>query len=250
MALSWSFRRQALYYGVALIVAVIVLLAGWKVFFTHVPTCSDGVKNGTELGVDCGGVCAPLCKDTARAPSVLWARSFQSAPSTYTAAAYLRNNNPGAGARSVRYSFRLLDSDNLLIVEREGVIDLPPITIIPIVEPNISAGNRTPVHTSFSFSDVPVWNKVTEELPVLHVIEQNLSSDASRLAVQVVNDSVQDTAHIVVEAVLFDSEGVARGASKTIVASLPHKSSQPIIFTWPGGIPDIVRAEITTIPSF
>ena len=26
------------------------------------PTCSDGIQNGTETGIDCGGTCATLVK--------------------------------------------------------------------------------------------------------------------------------------------------------------------------------------------
>ncbi|MBL0025176.1 MAG: hypothetical protein IPO98_09280 [Saprospiraceae bacterium] len=27
----------------------------WWIFCTHVLTCSDGIKNGNETGIDCGG---------------------------------------------------------------------------------------------------------------------------------------------------------------------------------------------------
>ncbi|HVV39419.1 MAG TPA: hypothetical protein VHD31_03840 [Candidatus Paceibacterota bacterium] len=250
MAMSWSFRRKALYYGVAIIVAIIVALAVWKVFFTHTPTCSDGIMNGTELGIDCGGACSLICSNTAIAPKVQWARAFSIASSTYTAAAYIQNLNAGAGARNVRYSFQLFDDKNVLVVEKTGIVDLPPVRNVPIIESNINVGNREVARTLFSFSDTPVWIKVTTKQPTLELTQQTLSDDGSRLSAMLVNDSLNDVARVTVAAVLFDSQGVARAASKTIIAPLPRKSSKSIYFTWPGGIPDVVRAEMTILPSF
>jgi len=248
--MSWSFRRKALYYAVAIIVALIVLLAVWKIFFTRTPTCSDGIQNGTELGVDCGGACALICAEDAQAPKVLWARSFSVASSTYTAAAYIENENPGAGAHNVRYSFQLFDSDNLLVVEKTGTTDLPPVRNIPIVEPNINVGTRTVARTLFSFSDTPVWSKAAAQQPTLELVQQNLAADGSSLSAVLQNNSLQDVARVAVVAILFDAQGTARAASKTVVAPLPHKSSKSVYFTWPGGIPNVVRAEMITLPSF
>ncbi|HWB34060.1 MAG TPA: hypothetical protein VG753_01950 [Candidatus Paceibacterota bacterium] len=251
MALKWSARRQLLYYGVAFVVLAIVLIAVWETFFTHTPNCFDGVMNGTELGVDCGGACALVCPDDVKPAQVLWARSFSLASSsTYTAAAYIENNNTGAGAKAVHYAFQLFDENNILVVERDGVMDLPPVRTIPIIETGIQAGSRGVARTTFSFSETPSWSTVTEELPSIRLLQENLSADGSRLSVQVENDSAIDASQVVVEAVLFDAQGVARGASKTLLASVPHKSSKSVVFTWPGGIPGIVRAELTVLPSF
>ncbi len=247
--MSWSFRRKALYYAVAGIVVIIVALAVWKIFFTRTPTCFDGIQNGTELGVDCGGTCALLCADTAQAPKVLWARSFETASSTYTAAAYVENLNQGAGAAAVQYSFQLFDADNVLVIEKDGTTDLPAVQDIPIVEPNINVGNRVVAHTIFTFSQAPVWNKVTGPQPQLQLAEQTLSPDSSQLSATLENGSVQAAGKVTVAAVLFDAQGVARAASKTAIASLPGKSSKPVYFTWPGGVPGVVKAEMDILPS-
>ncbi len=49
---------------------------------------------------------------------------------------------------------------------------------------------------------------------------------------------------------LFDSAGVARAASKATVAKINHRSSAEVTFTWPQEFPDIIRAEVTVLPSF
>ena len=57
---SWSSERKSVY---ALIMLVIVLaligVPSYFLFYTP-PSCTDGVKNGTEQGIDCGGSCTKL----------------------------------------------------------------------------------------------------------------------------------------------------------------------------------------------
>jgi len=249
--LAWGTRRKFLYTAVGVVVLFVLIITVWAVFFTSAPTCFDGTQNAGEAGVDCGGACALLCEDQSKAPVVLWSRSFEHSPNTYIAAAYIQNNNVGAGAREVSYTFQLLDKDNILVTERTGVIDLPPVVTIPIIETNIDIGNRDVARTLFSFSERPVWRKVSpEEFKEVRVSAQDLNSDASRLSVKVMNDGLESSGRLVVTAVLFDTNNVARSASQSILDSVDRKSSQDVVFTWPGGVPNIVRAEITVLPSF
>jgi hypothetical protein len=245
MALTWSGRRKALYTSVVSLLAFLVAIFVYQSFFTAPPLCTDGKQNGDEHGVDCGGSCSLVCPAEARPPVVSWARSFEAAPGSYTAAAYIQNNNPGAGARRVAYSFQLFDADNILVVERDGVADLPPAATIPIVETNIAVGNTTPVRTFFAFSQTPVWVRAGQQ-PVLSSTNQVLSSDASRLEAVAHNDSLVPV-HAQLTAVLFDSQGVARAASKSAVTIAP-RGQVPIVFTWGEPAHNIVRAEITILP--
>lgn len=238
-----------LYYAVAGVVGFIILVALWQAFFTSTPTCSDGVKNGTETGIDCGGTCSLVCKNQAQLPNVKWARSFQTNTSRYTAAAYVENPNPTSGAKNVHYAFQLYDDKNVLVVEREGTIDLPPTRLVPIVETGINIGQRTVARTVFSFESIPEWHRVTAERANLRFTSQDLAADGARLSGVVMNDSLVDPGKVTVVAVLFDAQNVARAASKTVL-NVPKKSSQPVVFTWPQGVPGIVRAEVTTLSSF
>lgn len=201
--------------------------------------------NGDEHGVDCGGSCALLCPNESRAPVISWSRAFNTSPQTYTAAAYIQNGNVGAGARQVGYSFQLFDADNILVVERDGVVDLPPVQIVPIIETGINVGNRSVARTLFAFSTVPMWQRAGA-LPALHMTGQTLAPDGSRLSATLANDSLV-AARATVAAVLFDQDGVARAASKSTLSVGP-RSSVPLTFTWVGGVPNVVRAELTILP--
>ncbi|MBY0294345.1 hypothetical protein K2Q08_03375 [Patescibacteria group bacterium] len=250
-----------MYLSVFGIIAIALICWAYISFFYRAPTCTDGIKNGGEMGVDCGGACSLLCQDQTREPSVAWTRSFLTLPAAsstsengsniYTAAAYIQNTNLGAGARNVAYTFQLFDAKNQLIVERSGVTSLPPLPVIPIIETNISAGTRTIARTLFAFSALPAWRSISpDSLPPVGVSHQVLASDGSRLSLTLDNNTVEDVSNISVAAVLFDASGVALAASKSVIGSIPRKTSQPVTFTWPGGVPDVVRAEITVLPSF
>lgn len=246
MALSWSGRRKALYTSVVGVIGLMLLIFVYQALFTAPPLCTDGKQNGGEVGVDCGGPCSLLCEGGARAPVVVWARAFESAPQIYTAAAYIQNNNVGSGARQVGYSFQLFDAQNKLVVARDGVVDLAPVPTIPIIETGINAGHRTVARTIFSFSTEPVWLRAGQ-LPMLSASKQSLSPDGSRLSATIRNDSLVQ-ARATIAGVLFDAEGVARAASKSTI-TIPARGETPVVLTW-GMTPTepIVRAEVTILP--
>ncbi len=234
-----------MYTSVAGVIGFMVIIFVYQTLFSAPAMCTDGKQNGQERGVDCGGQCSLLCLGEARPPVVSWARSFETAPQTYTAAAYVQNNNLGAGARRVAYTFQLFDAENKLVVDRAGVADIPPVPTVPIVETGINVGYRSVARTLFSFSSEPVWVKAGE-LPRLAVSGQSLAADGSRLQATISNDSYSD-ARATVAAVLFDIDGVARAASKSTV-TVPARSSTPIIFTWGQPGQGVVRGEITVLP--
>jgi hypothetical protein len=259
MSLSWSERRKYTYSGVVLIIILVLLYAIYHAAFSAPPTCFDSKQNGDEEGVDCGGSCALLCQNQTRQPTVAWARSFLVATSTdasnikntYTAAAYIQNPNLGAGAHNVPYTFQLFDAQNQLIVERTGATDLPPVQTVPILETNIATGGRSVARTLFAFGTVPVWQRVDgHNVPQMSTTNQQLSADGSRLSLTLQNTSAQDAKNVIVVAVLFDKNGVALAASKSLVALVPRRGSQDVTFTWSGGVSGVVRAEITILPSF
>lgn len=252
MALSWSNRRKTLYSGVIGAIVFLVLIFLYQTFLTTPATCFDLKQNGDEHGVDCGGSkCSLMCASESRAPVVQWARAFKTSPNTYTAAAYIQNSNAGGGAKNVRYSFQLFDDKNQLVIERDGTVNLPPVQTIPIVENGIEVGNRAVSRTLFAFFEQPVWNTIpASAVSSLRVSNQYLAGDGSRLSATLTNDTVADAKNITVTGILFDAAGVARAASKSVLSRVPKKSSQDVVFTWPGGNSGIVRAEITVLPSF
>ena len=239
-----------LYAGVVLL--IVLAVSGYIAYsvLSTPPLCFDGKQNGEEKGIDCGGTCSKLCANQALAPVVLWARAFETAPGTYAAAAYVENNNVGAGATSVAYAFRLYDEDNLLIIEKGGVTDIPPQEIVPVFASAIDAGTRKVSRTFLEFSEVPVWHKIpSETLPNVRISNLRLTESGARLSAEAVNQGSADVRNLSLIAVLFDGRGVALTASKSVLGRIPRGSSAQVVFTWPSQNTAAVRAEITAVPA-
>jgi len=221
-------------------------------FFSTPATCFDGTQNGGEAGVDCGDPCALICESSALAPTVLWARALPSGGRNYTAVAYIQNKNFGASAENVHYTFKLYDPEGLLVIQKDGLTSLPPTNDgkVPIIENNLNVGNRTVSRTIFEFTAPVSWYKVKAgSVPLLQSTPGILEEDNMRLTTTVSNNSLFDADDVTVVALLVDASGEVKAASESVITTIPRRSSQQVIFTWPIPHPEVVRAQITILPS-
>lgn len=245
--MSWAGRRQGLYIGTATLIVLVVLGGLGYIVFSKPATCSDLVQNGSERGVDCGGACTRMCMQDVDAPLSLWTRAFMVAPGVYTATAYLENRNPGSYVRSAAYTFKLFDDKNVLIAERSGVTSLSPGRFVPIVESNISTGNRIVSRTFFEFSEELAWDRgeapeVTVSSPIFDLAER-------RVTVRVRNESGAPLRDLPITAVLYDATNTAQGASSAKIARLERNAEEIVVFTWPTEfVSPPIRAEVLTQP--
>jgi len=250
--LSWSAKRRLLItLSVAgLLLVALVLYAAPKIF--KKPTCADGKQNQGELGVDCGGVCARLCKDQYRDLLITWQRAFAVTRDSYNVVVYAENPNPRAGVKDMRYVVQLYDTKNILVAERSGRASIPPQRIVPIFEGDIKTGVREPVRVEFVLESSPEWTVARTPAPDLRIVDQHLSDTQTipLLTASIQNDSENSPVrNMPVVVVLYDTSGNAGAASQTIVEQLPSLGSEEILFSWPaplGFIP--ARIEIVSLP--
>ncbi len=241
--MRWAFKRQFLY---ALGVLLVVALLGtgvWLVFFYHAPSCSDGVQNKDEVGVDCGGSCKKLCQ--APRVSALWVRAVPVAQGVYHAVALVRNPETDAGTSALPYTFSLYDDKDILIAERRGTMRLEPNDIVPLFEANIITGNRIPARTFIDFGQ-SVWEKMVKSDNPIRIVSQSLDQDALTLSAHIENLTALSIVSTAVTALLYDVDGTLVNASQTTITDLPARAEKDIIFTWqlPFSKP-VVRVEIT-----
>ena len=252
--MTWASRRRFF------IVFLVVIVLGGLVFWHEspaifkAPTCSDGIRNGDEAGIDCGGsMCSVMCASQIIPPVVLWARAFPVTSDVYNAAAYVENKNASA-TRAIAYEFRLYDSNNILISRRDGTTIIPPLGNYAIVETGIQTGSAAVAHTTFAFSSAPaVWERVPANATNVGVATSNATLDMSaaipKLSATVENPSPAVTlSNTVVAAVLYDASDNAVNVSRTIIPSLKPGSSTPVVFTWPSKLSaPVVRYEILPV---
>ncbi len=234
--MSWSNRRKL--FIVLLIILATLPVVGYIAypFVTAPPTCSDGVKNDTETGVDCGGACQYLCKESLAPLSVDFARTLPVLSGVYSGVAYITNANPYAYAPEITYSLELYDANNTYITERKGTTYVLPGRTTAIVETQLESGLFKPSRAHLVIDEMPPMQDIRRFThTILSVSDVQLKSETTlpKLEAVVANPSLEKVSAVEVAAVIFDVAGNVQAVSKTLVKSIDGESSQRVVFTWP-----------------
>ncbi len=249
--MSWAAKRQIFY--AFLVLVFLGLVSSYPIYYffiKHTPTCSDGIQNEGEVGVDCGGICPRACFDqVVPQPLVSWARVFPVSGTVYNLVAYIQNPNVSYVGTPTRYLFKVFDKENQLIDVVENKVPTPPTHTYPIFEQGFDAGKRTPDHATFDFTDDVIWYKYKGDKSELSVTEEVLSNATSspRLDAIVNNRTTNTYKNVEVVAILYDDTGNAIQASRTFIPVLADNDSVHVNFTWPTGF-DRSVATIEIIP--
>lgn len=234
--MSWSTRRKLLYLFMVLIITTGLAFYFLYPVFKENPTCIDNKQNGTELGVDCGGVCTNLCSTQVYPVSILWSRAFPVATGLYDVLGYVENQNADAGVAETLYRFKFYDDKNILVGERDGRTYLGPNQTSAIFEGEIKTGERIPKRVFLEFEDGYRWKKTDRRLEKisLAVNNKNLIDTSTKpyLSASIANNSLVDLKNVEVPVILLDSEDNAIAVSKTVINILPKQSSKDVFFTW------------------
>lgn len=226
--MPWSTTRQLLF-AIGVVAIIAAISAGLYFFFVYTPpSCSDGIHNQNEEGVDCGGVCLALC--TQPNISALWARSVRVAPGVYHAVALVKNPNTSAQG-IIPYKVSLFDEENILIATREGALALLPGDVAPLFEANVITGERIPART-FVDMGIGTFERAERETSPVRVFSFNMDAAASRVTALIENQSVFPVDDITITALLFSSTELLINASQTRIEKLGAKERREIIFTW------------------
>ncbi len=232
---SWSKRRRTLYATVILILLVGAVLVPAFFILYEAPSCSDGIQNGKEQGIDCGGSCQRLCASSFLAPSLAWTRFEEVAPGLYNVAAYIVNPNPDAEAVDVPYRMTLYDDRGIPIVDVDGQVVLPPHRNTLAFKGAVSVGKRVPAKALFQFTGAPQWYSRQDPLAALIIGDKDYSEDGSgsSLVVSLRNPGVRPIEGVAVYVILYDALDNAIGFSKTYVDEVLPQGTALAPFTWP-----------------
>lgn len=244
----WAFWRRLQYgVGFGLFWALVITIV-YFVYFHKEPSCFDGVQNGEERGVDCGGSCVRICATDVIEPTIRWAQSFKVRDGQYNAVAYIENKNQVAASPEVTYTFTFYDEQGL-ITEKSGNTILPPDSVYPIFEGSIQTGQRIPTQTFIELNDSDLWIPATVGRNQFTVVDRKLSSvdEQPRLDAIISNNALTQARDVEIVATIFDAKGNALTSSRTFVEAFPPQSQQTVVFTWPEPIAKTVRScEIPT----
>jgi len=246
---SWATQRKLQYLGIIALFFLVFVGGPFYYFVYQKPTCSDGRKNGSELGIDCGGSCRLLCSQDVSEPVSRWdPRLFKVSEGSYSVLAYFENPNVTGEVLKAPYRFQLYDADGTLITERKGNAFIPKASTFAVFEGNIDAGKRIPTRATFEFTEKLVWTRNLETPPDIQISNRSLMKDDSnpRVYATISNKSLGDVPNIELIAVVYDGAGNAIGSSRTFLEDLGKGESKNVVFTWP--YPFITKTDICETP--
>lgn len=234
---EWASRRKSIY--LAIVVVFFTLLASllfWK-FWYSTPTCSDGLKNGDETGIDCGGSCSMICSAEAL-PLVIRSdpRVFEVIQNVWSTIIYIENQNSNLDASYVPYTFYFYDEQNNLLYKREGITVVPKNKTSAIFEGsiNIESGKKVK-RVTFELGKDISWSRnsfASDELAITHSSLLR-EETAPRVEARVKNESIEDIEDIELVISVFDGADNTIAASRTFIDKLNKNSSTDVFFTWP-----------------
>ncbi|HYD92939.1 MAG TPA: hypothetical protein VEB18_00550 [Candidatus Paceibacterota bacterium] len=234
--MSWASSRRT-FIVLLLVGAAVLVIAGFLIAtFYNPPSCSDGKQNQDEEGIDCGGSCALLCTPSVVPPVVSFVRELPQQGGRLDIIAYIKNPNPFAAAKDVRYEIEFLGENGTPVGSTSGRVDLPPAANVPIFIPNALSAGQFVRQSFLTFDEASFrWYEIEDGELDLFTVEDITTAnleESPRVTAILNNPSVHAYRNVKVVATVFDTSGNAMAASQTLVASLPAQGEAPLVFTW------------------
>ena len=249
--MSWAARRRFI---ILLVVGIVVAAFAAIVLISTIyktPTCTDGVKNQNEAGVDCGGPCPYLCMADEQPPTVLYTKTITNSAGRTDIIASVENKNAAAAAKDVPYRVTFYDSDSILLGTISGMLDLPPGATVPVYIPSVLSSGHKVANAFLSIdSSAPRWYSAVVDprvVPAVSDIVQGGSVSAPRIEAILTNPSAYPLTNVQVIVVVENIQKEVLAASQTVVLNVPPEGQATAVFTWNDRFPG-TPASIDIVP--
>jgi hypothetical protein len=219
---------------------VFVLLSVW-VYFSFLkpaPTCSDGIQNQDEEGIDCGGGCV-ACEvltlqdiRVAREPKIFSTIDGKS----MVLLAEVLNPNSNYQASKFSYDFLLYDAGGNVIETVSGEESINALERKLIVETNVHSYRKSVARVSLVIKN-PQWTKsfdaVHNPLTVSEGPETDIANGEIRVRGKIRNEGNAPLSNIRVVSILADSRGGELFASQTFLTSMQAFEERSFVVFFP-----------------
>jgi len=230
-------------------VLIVVLIAGGYYWSKYSPTCTDGIKNGQEEGMDCGTVaCGKVCASPVQQIVVQNAHLVKTPAGDFDMAALIYNPNVDYGADAVDYDLVVSDSTGEISRRNDSFYILPGQTKYVVQTSLRGIPDGATVQLDIKSVD---WQKVTSAQDITFSVTREATTfDANQTIYQVVitNNTNFDFDTIDINTIVTDNSGAIVAASKTNFQTFLSQTDRSIKVIWPFALPDDVRikAEVNT----
>lgn len=228
----------------------VILLIVWSLYRITVPapSCTDGVQNGGEEGVDCGAVaCGVLCAAPVIPLEVADVQLLPAGNST-DVLVHLENTNPLYGATRLDYTLVVTDASGGELASRRGSTYVNPAQPRYLLFPLVGVSG-TPAKAELQFDQAQVqWSALTVDAKgdiQFGVRDESLTtaSGSIRFAATVLNRSKFDFDTVDVTVLLLDADGEVVSANTTVQRTLVAGEDRAFVMDWPFPVSGAVRAQ-------
>jgi len=240
--------KQTVIGGVYLILGVLFYTFFYFAFIKAPETCFDKKQNQNETGIDCGGVCAAMCKENIVGEDLRFTeKAFVPAGNgKYDVIGKVYNPNDVEGASSFTYTVTLKDGDENVLTTRSGKSYILPQENKYILELNLATA-VPPATAAFTVDNVE-WARFSgyQEKPAVNIYQKSYSEISSgagfgEVKGLLMNESPYDFRSIIVKVILRDSVGSPLAFNSTEIRTVLSSEERDFRLVWPSAFPGVVE---------
>ncbi|MFH1235683.1 MAG: hypothetical protein V1685_01960 [Parcubacteria group bacterium] len=233
--MPWAARRRLVILIIIGAVAIAFFLIVLISTFYKTSSCTDGVQNQDEAGIDCGGPCAYLCTEQMQAPTVLFTKALDNGSERTDVVAMVENKNTTAAAKNVPYRITLYGIGRVFLKTIDGTLDLFPNARTPVYVRGVASNQKVASAFLEIETSSPRWFTMTSDsriVPMILNVTQSGATSTPRIEAALSNSSAATLSNIRVIALVKNAQKDVIAASETIVPSIFAQGQSTAIFTW------------------
>jgi hypothetical protein len=229
-------RKQLLYGGILLAIFILLVVAFYFVFVKPEASCSDGIQNQNEEGVDCGGSCGNVCLQNALPLKLIGkVNLLYVGLERASLLAKVENPNSALAARSFDYKFDVYDEAGNFLTSASGKSFIYAREFKYILVPNLAYPVDRISRVDFTSSN-PAWTSASDFVrPAVTVqdYETQTFGKEFRVSGRAVNQDLISIPEVRVIAVFFGKFGQTSAASETKLKNLKVDEVRPFTVIYP-----------------
>lgn len=241
---------KRLFIGFLYLVVLAGLLFGvYRAFIRTAPTCSDGLMNQNETGIDCGGVCGNVCEEVASQPIAVERVSvLPGGTGRVDLLAEVYNPNDVFGAASFAYVFEVRDASGTVVATKSGESFILPQERKSLLAIGLSVAQSEGATAVLRVTDAK-WQRFSgyQAAPRISVYRRRYSEivggpgfgEAYGL---VANESPYDFRELFVKVILRDDAGRPLAVNQTAMQTVTSGEERDFRLVWPEPFPGTVAS--------
>lgn len=230
-------RPKQLIYGLFYLLILAFIFVGlYLLFLKPGPSCSDGIKNQGEAGVDCGGPCAKICFPADfEELQVVQEKFFRLPAGRVSFFAEIKNSNPDLAAKNFKYAFELSNDQGQLLDSESGDAFVYANDTSYLLIPNLAVAQASAYKLKVEVSGVEWTPKESLPKPLLTFKDTEISLVGNEIIARglLVNQSFKPLIEVRILAIFYGRFGKPIGASETILNNLLPDQSQTFVVNHP-----------------